>query len=127
MCSRPMPFRPPARPLHLSRPAPPFVSRGLKDAPAALPRAFTNPGNTPLGLAGLDQWAGLAPLRRRPALHPPQTRRGPLQSRDRPRDHAKAEKRPRHLWGAGGGGAGSGPRSSRSSALIIPCCDRTYV
>jgi hypothetical protein len=43
---------------------PPPLSRGPEDAPAAFPRAFTNPGNTPLGLAGLDRRAGLAPLRK---------------------------------------------------------------
>ena len=35
-------------------------------------RAFTNPGNTPLGFAGLDQWAGAGSLKngdRRFALH----------------------------------------------------------
>jgi hypothetical protein len=41
---------------------PSFVSRGLKDAPAALLRAFTNTGNRPLGLADLDHRARLAPL-----------------------------------------------------------------
>jgi hypothetical protein len=110
-----------AVPLHLSRPAPSFVSRSLKDAPAALPRAFTNAGNRSLGLARLGSSGGAGsagPATGAWGLHDGWVRRVSLRHRETgPASTAQGRGKAAPTPCLGDGGAGSGPGRPVSSGL----------